>query len=121
MNTKNTLQKYFILFIWAGMNHLFKQNEAWNKLRMSVGKSFQIDGPTQLIANIVVFIRAVLSRKFLIGWYGKDELIIHSFGIFLYRLFKSRGTPDYSNWHCIGEALQATTSEGLAQGLYVAR
>jgi len=30
-----------------------------------------------------------------------------------------RGAPNHSNWHCVG-AQQATVSEGLAQGPYMA-
>ena len=40
-------------------------------LRMSVGKLFQINGPTHLIENIRVFVRAVLQHKCLLDliWY----------------------------------------------------
>ena len=54
---------------------VFLHNAKLEILRMSVGKLSQIHGPTHLIENIRVFVRAVLQRMFLLD--GKNEYQIH--------------------------------------------
>ena len=48
MNLINTLKSYLFLFFYAGV---FLYNAKLEILRMSVGKLFQIHGPTHLIEN----------------------------------------------------------------------
>ena len=74
LNSINTLQNNLILFIYADMNRLFKQNYAWNTAnvcRQIIPSRPTVHDPTHLIANTRIFVQAVLPRKFLLDlvWY----------------------------------------------------